>query len=108
MRRSRRRLVVVAAQECFDTGKPVTHVEGIRNLALLAVTDAVDPGGNLFATTSRTAAARRVSNASGSNARPLSRASRYANRAGGRGRLPTCVVRMRSLLSFIGEDLGFI
>src|SRR5438132_1053731 len=38
-----RRTLVVAATERPDPGKPVAHVEGIGNLALLAVADTVDP-----------------------------------------------------------------
>src|SRR5262249_2775245 len=44
---------------------------------------------------------RHASNADCSKARPVSRASRNCSRSGGRGRLPTWVVRMRSTLRFI-------
>ena len=48
MRRTLRRLVVVAAAEGADAGKAVTNVGGIGDLAELAVTDAVDAGRDLL------------------------------------------------------------
>jgi hypothetical protein len=48
MCRGLRRLVIVTAPECADAGKAVTNVGGIRNLAELAVADAVDPGRDLL------------------------------------------------------------
>src|SRR2546425_13329696 len=52
-------------------------------------------------TISATARRTRASNAAGSGAVPASSASSVAVRSWARGRLPVCVVRMRSVLSFI-------
>jgi hypothetical protein len=48
MRRGLRRLVVVATVEGRDAGEPMADVEGIRNLALLTITDTIDPGRSLL------------------------------------------------------------
>src|SRR5947207_1484426 len=63
------------------------------------------PQATCRSTISRTARPSRASNAASSNPWPVSRASSIARRSGGRGRLPTCVVRMRSVLSFIAALL---
>src|SRR5258707_3472229 len=60
------------------------------------------PQGKCFWTISRAGAASRASKAASSKAWSASRASSIARRSGGRGRLPTWVVRIRSVLSFIG------
>src|SRR5438270_3999148 len=59
------------------------------------------PQATCFSTMSRTAAAIRASNAASSKPWPASRALSIARRSGGRGRLPTWVVRIWSVLSFI-------
>jgi hypothetical protein len=43
------RLVGFTSAEGSNPGQPMAHVKGIRNLSELAVADAVDPGGDLFA-----------------------------------------------------------
>src|SRR5205814_9673146 len=48
MRTGLRRLVDFGAAERTDAGETVTDVEGVRDLALLAVTDAVDAAGHLL------------------------------------------------------------
>jgi len=48
MRCGLRRLVVVAAAEGRDAGQAMTDIEGVGDLAELAVADAVDAGGNLL------------------------------------------------------------
>src|SRR5437764_1421285 len=48
MRRSRRRPVVVASLECTDAGQTMADIEGVGNLALLAVANTVDSSGDLF------------------------------------------------------------
>ena len=52
-------------------------------------------------TTSATAARTRASNAAASGALPASSASSVDVRSRALGRLPVCVVKMRSVLSFI-------
>ena len=48
MLRGLRRLVDLGALEGADAGEPVTHIEGVGDLALLAVADAVDAAGDLL------------------------------------------------------------
>ena len=48
MLRGLRRLVDLGAMEGADAGEPVTHIEGVGDLALLAVADAVDAAGDLL------------------------------------------------------------
>jgi hypothetical protein len=48
MRGSLRRLFVVTAAECTNARQAVTDVEGVGNLAELAVADAVDAGRRLL------------------------------------------------------------
>ena len=48
MRRGLRRLVVVAAAKGADAGQPVADIEGVGDLAQLAVAHAVDPGRHLL------------------------------------------------------------
>jgi hypothetical protein len=48
MCRGLRRLVIVAAAECGNAGEPVADIEGIGDLAELAVADDVDPGRDLL------------------------------------------------------------
>src|SRR5204862_6729544 len=43
-----RRLVNFGAAERADAGEPVTDIEGVGDLALLAVADAVDAASDLF------------------------------------------------------------
>jgi len=43
-----RRLVIVAAAECANTGQAVPNVGGIGNLAQFTVADAVDAGCDLL------------------------------------------------------------
>src|SRR5947209_3386701 len=62
------------------------------------------PAATCFSTISRTASERHASKAACSNGRPVSRASRNSSRSGGRGRLPTWVVRIRSVLVFIQQS----
>src|ERR1700730_4217345 len=59
------------------------------------------PAATCFSMISRTVRLRQASNAACSNGRPVSRASKNSSRSGGRGRLPTWVVRIRSVLVFI-------
>src|SRR5215475_2246283 len=59
------------------------------------------PASSCCRTMSPTARRTRASNASGSGMRPESSASRVVVRSTARGRLPVCVVRMRSVLRFI-------
>src|SRR4051794_30755949 len=48
MRRGLRRLVEFAALKGTDAGQSMADIEGIRDLALLAVADTVDPGRDLL------------------------------------------------------------
>src|SRR5580765_5013025 len=63
------------------------------------------PASSCWRTMSPTARRTRVSNAAGSGMRPESSASSVVVRSWARGRLPVCVVRMRSVLSFMGSLL---
>src|SRR5437867_274990 len=48
MRRALRRRVIVAALKCRNARQPVADVEGVGDLAELAVADAVDTGRDLL------------------------------------------------------------
>src|SRR5215831_20254474 len=48
MRRGLRRLVVVAPAQCSNAGEPVPDIEGVGDLAELAVADDVDPRRDLL------------------------------------------------------------
>src|SRR5262249_20644830 len=63
------------------------------------------PRSACFRVTSSTARATRASSATWSYDCPASRACKSGIRSSGRGRLPTCVVRMRLLLRFINTLL---
>src|SRR5215470_2176864 len=63
------------------------------------------PASICWRTMSPTARFTRASNAAGSGARPESSASSVVVRSWARGRLPVCVVRMRSVLSFIAASV---
>src|SRR4030095_11196265 len=59
------------------------------------------PASRWARTTSATAWRTRASKAAGSGRVPVSSVSRSTVRSSGRGRLPVCVVRMRSVLAFM-------
>src|SRR5262245_19695136 len=63
------------------------------------------PASSCWRTMSPTARCTRVSTAPGSGIRPASSSSSVVVRSWARGRLPVCVVRMRSVLSFIVVSL---
>ena len=102
MRRGLRRRGEVDPAAGADPGEPVADIEGVRHLALLAVADAVDAGGDLLPDD----VAHRGGEAGVERGRvePGSHLARLelGQQVGGRGRLPTWVVRMRSVLVFIG------
>src|SRR5712671_7361845 len=63
------------------------------------------PASNCWRTMSPTARRTRASNTAASGMRPESSASSVVVRSWARGRLPVCVVKMRSVLSFIVVSL---
>src|SRR5262249_60242067 len=86
----------------IEAGEAVLDVGGVIGAALLAVVDDVEPAATCLATTSATA--RRTAALSSAALAPglFCSCSMSSTTCGGRGRLPVCVVRMRSMLRFMG------
>jgi len=85
----------VARARAAEAVQPVLDVGGVAQLRPLAVVDDVDAGWTWRATASSTPRSIRSSSAALSIGMPSSRANMISTRSSGRGRLPTCVVRMR-------------
>ena len=99
--RGLRRPLGLAAAECRDAGQAVKDIEGVGDLAEFAVADAIDAGCDLLLDDLADSLGETSVKAICSNGRPVSRASRNSSRSDGRGRLPTWVVRIRSVLVFM-------
>ena len=85
----------------FEAREPLADVGHEARLALLAVATMSMPSSACRRTTSATAWRTRASKAAASYGWPLARAAIMSKRSGGRARLPTWVVRIRSVLSFM-------
>ena len=94
--------VRVARLERHEAGQALVRVVQEARLAHLAVGDDVEADVSLPAHDCRSPPRRRAPRAGPRRrAWPLTRARMRARMASGRGRLPTCVVRIRSVLVFI-------
>src|SRR5215472_3862376 len=92
------RLVVVAAEGRRYAGQAMPYVEGIGNLPQFAIADTIDPGRDLFFHDIADRGSEALFESRLFEPSTVFRASRNSSNSGGRGRLPTWVVKIRSML----------
>ena len=102
VRKRRQVLVDERVAGAAETGKSILDVRRVARLAHFAVVDDIDTGLGLLAHDLFDRRGRRArASAAGSTGTPSSFAYIARMRSSGRGRLPVCVVRNRSVLRFI-------